>query len=119
MSSPAGYKAAKAKLLRRIIAGEQCYWQFDGLLQERGNSIANAPELRLSCTNRLSSSSILRKFDTGVKNEYTCAGHEVCDSTLPLNPTAPITGTKCPHESYSANKMTTTFPVIIDTVQDQ
>ena len=26
-------------------------WQFDGLVQERCNSIANAMELRLSCTN--------------------------------------------------------------------
>ena len=27
------------------------YWHIDGLVQERRNSIANAPELRLSCTN--------------------------------------------------------------------
>ena len=31
--------------------GGPVYWQIDGLVQERRNSIANALELRLSCTN--------------------------------------------------------------------
>ena len=30
---------------------DTCMRQFDGLMQERRNSIANALELRISCTN--------------------------------------------------------------------
>ena len=49
--SSGGFPSQRASNAERVTCHEVIMWNIDGLVQERCNSIANALELRLSCTN--------------------------------------------------------------------